>query len=207
MPSLFGRHFENRLTEKRMADRRFRATEAKILKIATSRKSHLKAQDVASNANISRTTFYRHHKAVEQIPQDYADYLLKTYKSQINKLTRRPNVSVKHLYIRTLTFILSHRSEFKALQHSANNTIFASMIKALEPKIITACRLPANSDHMLIAYRGEVSEILTAWGQKGFLARSSNTILRDIMYLTSSIRTRLAPLTAPPVEDKPLGQF
>ena len=68
------------------------------------------------------------------------------------------------------------------------------MVLKTKKEIKNFCHLPENSEKMIKIYAKEVAGIIEEWGKEGFLEERIEEVLKDIMYLTETMRQRLKPL-------------
>ena len=68
------------------------------------------------------------------------------------------------------------------------------MIGEIKMKVISYARLPKNSEKIFRVYISEVVGLVEEWGREGFLEVEIEKLLSEIMYLTDTMRSRLAPL-------------
>lgn len=182
-----------RITDKKLRDRRFRKTEKAIIKVFFGSKRVLSARLIVKRAKISRATLYRHHGPVYEIVPDYEKYILKTYNGLIQGLVRRRGIRVKVLYHQILIFMMKNRDIFKMIVEKGSGRLLERMIRKIEPKIIEFYRLPKNCERMLMVYEKEITGMLEDWVRNDF-KESESVILSDMMYLTETMRGRLMQL-------------
>lgn len=176
------------ITAKRLADRRFRKTEEAILKAFFEYDHYITINQMALRAGVARSTVYNHHHGVSKIIPNYEKFILLQYSRLVKKSLARPSARIKTLYIQTLSFILQRRDIFAIFIKAGNITIFEKMVRKLRP---TSLR---DSDKVLDIYTSEVAKLLFRWGQHNFDEAEFETVLRDILYLTTTARERLMPL-------------
>ncbi len=186
------------LTDKNMADKRFRKTEYAIFFAYYKLRSYPSAKKLAKTAKISRSTLYRHHKRVQYISVDYEEFLLRDYTKTINRLIEK-DAEIKIIYLRTLVFITAHRRVFIALFKEDRKEVIKSMIGLLKSRIITKeWRLSGNLDKMYIVYANEILGVIECWSVQKFTDKSLERVLNDILYLTRASRKKLLPLKQSP---------
>ena len=177
-----------------MQNKRYRRTEEAILEVLFKSKGLPSAGKLVKGARISRSTLYRHHKTVPGIIPDYERNILVRYAYAIRKLTRTGNTPLKTIYLRTLIFIMAHRRTFEIILKYDSGIVFEKMVFRLKSKIVVVCHLPKNSDRAIRIYAKEVAGILEEWSKTKFSETSLNQVLKDIMYLTETIRPRLSQI-------------
>ena len=186
------------LTDKNMADKRFRKTEYAIFFAYYKLRSCPSAKKLARTAKISRSTLYRHHKKVQLISVDYEEFLLHDYTKAINRLIKK-DAEIRIIYLRTLAFISAHRRVFMALFKEDRKEVVKNMIGLLRARIVTReWRLSGNLDKMYIIYTNEILGVIECWSTHMFTDKYLEHVLNDILYLTRASRKKLLPLKSPP---------
>ena len=182
------------LTDKNMANKRFRKTEYAIFFAYYRLGSYPSAIKLARTAKISRSTLYRHHKKIQKIPVDYEDFLLHDYARAIQKLIRR-EAKTRCVFLHTLVFISAHKRVFIALFREERKDIIKNMFGLLKRRIvIKEWRLAGDIDKMYNIYTNEVLGIIEAWSVQNFSNKTLEQVLNDILYLTKASRKKLLPL-------------
>ena len=175
-------------------NRRYQKTEIAILEVLMRSKELPSARVLVRQAKISRSTLYRHHKTIPGIIPDYEREILIKYTEVIQKLTRRKNIQVRTICLRTLIFIMMNRRTFKILLKYDSGVVIEKMILKLRHKLKSACYLPNNPEKILRIYAKEVAGVIEEWGRSGFKEGELELVLGKVMYLTESMRQRLGPL-------------
>ena len=182
------------ITEKRLANKRFKKTEEAILRIFFEEKDYISICKMAERAGIARSTVYKHHRTVWNIASDYENYILAKYKTVIGRPDKLKYAKLKNLYRGTLVFILQNRQIFKVFIKSGRRDVFEKMIFLLKLKIESASGLPKNSGRVFKIYTSEVVTLLVEWGLGEFQDNEMEKLLVNILYLTETMRVRLVPL-------------
>ena len=182
-----------RLTEKRMEDRRFRKTEEAILKAFFEGGGFVSIGVMAEKAGVARSTFYRHHKAVRMIVPDYKRFILNRYKRNIGSLMKK-RISLRTLLLRIPVFIIANKHAFKLLCRNGDKSIIRDMVFYLKPKILKAACLPENHETIFKVYVGEVVELIDCWMKDECEKTEMEKLVSNIEYLTETMRTRLLPI-------------
>lgn len=182
------------ITEKRLANKRFRKTEENILKAFLAEGLFTNANTIARKAGIARSTIYHHHHTIRDIIPDYEKFILNKYRCIIHKISKTNLFLSRSIYLKTLCFIVANRQTFQILTHYENNKIFYKMILEISPQIKDSMKLPKNSETLFSVYTSEVANVIENWAQNGFNESELDKVLNKIMFLTDSARTRLAPL-------------
>lgn len=185
-----------RLTEKKLRDARFRKTEEAIFRafFVENENKKLKASKIAKIVGVSRATFYRHHRAVCEIIEDYERYILEKYSKLIDEIRLRGDTNLRQMYYRMLIFILQNQKIFGVLVEKKNLRLVGEMIAILRPELETEVRLPSSLERIFRVYIGEIVGLINDWGLGGFKETEMVRLLSDMMYLTKTMRNRLLPL-------------
>ncbi len=183
------------LTEKRMANRRFRKTEDAILKVFFEETYFTCMVKIAKKVGVARSTIYSHHRAVKEILPDYEKYVMKKYEKMLRGLLKNKNVGLRMVYFRLLIFILQEKKIFLMLIKNNRSVLISRMILKFEPKILAYAKLPKNSEKIFAVYVGEVMSLIGKWMQEGFPEKGIDEVLNDIMFLTDTIRVRMRGLS------------
>ncbi len=178
-----------RLTEKKMANRRFRKTEGAI------RSAFLKERfksicRITKRAKISRYTFYYHHKSESEIIRDYQIYILKKYRQLIRDVLKRKDIDLKNIYFQVLIFILREKEIFLFLKSSNEKEVFYKMIDELRAKISQTEHIPDTNPKVFDIYRAEVVSILENWGKENFTQEKLSSTLSNILVMSNRIWER-----------------
>lgn len=182
-----------RLTEKRMADRRFRKNEERILRAFVNGDNYISAETMAKRAKVARSTFYRHHKTVGMIIPDYRKYILGNYSRAARKMNKN-KASLKIAYLMTLSFISHRRNVFQILMKCVGREMIVEMVQKLNPKVIKYAKLPKNNTKMLRVYNSEITELIFEWINKGSSEEEIENLLDEIMLFSGTIRERLGKI-------------
>ena len=181
------------LTEKKMANKRYRETEYAIFHTFYRLKDCYNANRIAKAAGISRTTLFRHHKRVQAISSDYEDFLIIIYARTIKRFLCR-DITLKKLFFRTLIFIISNKLVITALIQDGHQSVIKKMLEILKPRIIAEWHLSGDSDKMYSVYANSILGVIETWSKHGFTERSIGQVLSDILYLTSIAHRELLPI-------------
>lgn len=182
-----------KLTDKKLRNKRFRETEKAILIAFFSSEGFLNVGAIARRAQISRSTLYRHHKVVCEIGLDYEEYILRKYNFLIERIMEKRKIKIRTVYHQTLIFILKNKEIFGLMIRRSNGYLIEKMIKKVEPRIKEIYKLPKNCNKILRIYRKEITGLIEDWIKNDFV-EDEIAILDDIVYLTEIMRLRLMPL-------------
>ena len=180
------------LTEKRMRDKRFLHSEDAIIRSFLSIRDSASVDYLTSRAQISRSTFYRHHKSVERIVLDYEDFLLDKYVKTVKGW--RENRELKFYFRQLLIFTIVNKKIILFLVQQGEKKVFEGLILELEPIILKAINLPKWAKTVLAVYRSEILGLLEEWAKEEFLEDNLNRVLKNIIYLTVTAKERLIEL-------------
>ena len=181
------------ITEKRLKNRRFKKTEDKILEVFFQEECKCICK-LAKQAGVARTTVYFHHHRVSGIPTDYQHYILYIYKKTLKRIADKDNTKIDTIFEVTLLFMMQNKKMFKVALYYNDPTVYLKMIEMLKPLIEKGMGLPKNSKRMFNVYTVEVVELINEWGKDGYKEEEMKGLLKNIMYLTKSLRTRLSPI-------------
>ena len=150
--------------------------------------------ELTQRARISRSTLYRHHRAIPGIIPDYEREILKAFRRGIKKTLNHPKTDLENIYLKILLFVLRHKRVFKILFRYSGDRVAENIVLEVKDQIARAQHLPKNSDPMLRIYAKEVAGVIEAWGERGFPEHEINQVQKDTLYLTTTIRQRLTPV-------------
>lgn len=175
-----------------MRDKRFLHSEDAIIRSFLSIRDSVSVDYLISRAQISRSTFYRHHKNVKRIVLDYEDYLLNKYSKTMKGW--RNGKELKFYYKQLLLFIIANKKIVLFLVQHGEKGIFERLIMKLEPIIVKRIKLPERAKTTLIVYRSEIMGLLEEWAREEFFEEKLNKVLKNIVYLTLTMKDRLMEL-------------
>lgn len=177
-----------------LKDKRYRRTEEAIIEVLLKSREMPSTRELTRKARISRSTLYRHHRAMPAIIPDYEKEILRRYRRIIRKLSRQRSIELKRVYLRTLFFIMRYKRVFRILFQHEGGRVVEKMVMELQGKIMVACSLPKNSEMTIRIYAKEVTGVVEEWGEGKFAEEEITRVLGDIMYLTETMRQRLGVL-------------
>ncbi len=181
------------ITEKRLADRRFRRTEEAILRAFFATSGDTGIVEIAKKAGVARSTVYIHHRAVKEIVPDYEKYVLKKYRKMVRGILVVKNSKLETVFVRTLIFMIANKRIFTMIL-SNNNTIIEKMINEISVKIASSMRMPKSQENVFKIYRSEIIVLIDDWCRKDFEYKEMNKLVENIIYLTNTARIRLGVL-------------
>ncbi len=183
------------ITEKRLANKRFKRTEEVILKAFFECGDDAGTVKVAKRAGVARSTIFFHHRTVRNIVTDYEKYILNSYRKMMRKILVKKNTQLKTLFAKMLIFMALNKRIFEMILKRGDKAIVERMINTLKERILTAIKIPASGREKIFkVYRSEVVTLINEWCKKGFDFDEIGTVVGDIIYLTETARTRLFPI-------------
>ena len=182
----------DRITDKKLNNKKFRKSEEATLDAFFLAKNYLSIKRITQIAHISRSTIYRHHGSVTKITENYEVFILKRYKKTIYKLLKTS--TIRQLYRRTLIFIVANKKIVQFLYQFGDRSTFEKMVYCLKPKIIVSHKI--SNDEMFKIYAKEITCIIEDWAQKDYKIDDIPAVVSKIMYLTDTARVWLSPITS-----------
>lgn len=179
-------------------DIRYRKTEKRILSALSGlifkkpRTISIKPISLARESGISTSTLYRHYKVIDNIVSSHERRLLRDFHIRYNKIKKRATLDQSVQCV--LFFIALNQDYFRLAFRQNDKHVFNLMMKSLKPKICRFSKISSKSDKIIAIYNSEIYEIIAKWGNNGFKIDDFNYIKKDILYLTSTIKTRLSPI-------------
>ncbi|MBR5046497.1 HTH domain-containing protein [Candidatus Saccharibacteria bacterium] len=183
--------FKVGISEKKLADKRFKRTEEKILRLFFEDEKCLEMKTLAEKVGVTRSTVYRHHRAARNIVLDYEVFVLRSY---IRMVKRNSHLSVRLIFLKTLYFVINKEDVFKVLMKYCEERIFYKMIIGIDSQMMKKMKLPRNAYLIYVVYASEVARLVYEWGKNGFLEDEIEVVLDRIMFLTMTARVRLKVL-------------
>lgn len=183
----------NRITIQKLKNRRFQKTEDAILMTFCLFKGNLSIQKLIKTAQISHSTFYRHHHSIHEIVPSHEQFILQRYKKTIRKLTKSENCQLKIIFQRTLIFLIINQKDMQFLLQHGNPNFTETLILVLGPQLLASDKI--KNQAMLQIYVKEISSLIENWQRSGFKKDEIPTVIEKIMYLTDTARIRLGPIT------------
>lgn len=181
------------ITEKRLANKRFKRTEGIILRAFFASSSDAGMIGIAKKAGVARSTVYIHHRAVREIIPDYERYVLKKYRKMVRRVLATKNSKLETVFMRMLIFMTTNKRIFAIILRS-NNTIIEKMLDEIEIKIISSIQVSRNRECVFKIYRSEVVVLIDDWCKRNFNCEEIDKVVENIIYLTKTARMRLGVL-------------
>ena len=179
-----------------MTNKRFRKTERAIFASYCRLRDYPSAQEVAKAAKVSRSTLFRHHRKVQNIPSDYETFLLNVYIKRMHRFLQNENTDMRVIFFRLLIFVSNHRDAFLTLFARGKKDIIKEMFQPLKSRITHKWKISGNLDNIYNIYENEVLGVFEIWAKHGFSAEFIDFALNDILYLTRTACRSLSPLQA-----------
>ena len=189
-----GKKYVAGITEKRLRNRRFRRTEDAILRVFFEKNVYIGAKEMAMKVGVARSTFYHHHKTVEQIMPDYKRYILRKYTRMANGAIKRNGCEIGVIYWKTLIFIMQNQVVFEMFLRCGDENVVREMIMKIEVDMMRKMRLSRGMRRVFMIYVGEVVELINEWCRDGFNEKEIGKLLDGIVYLTNTAKKRLGPI-------------
>ena len=182
------------ITEKRLRNRRFRKTEEAILRVFFEEDVYIGVEEMAKRVGVARTTIYNHHKAVREIVMDYKKYILRKYDRALKKQMTKKKLKTNEIYMQMLLFIIRNKTIFRIILRDGGQKIFAEMVMKNRAALMRRMGLPINYEKVFLIYVGEVVALLEKWAKEGFEEAGIEIVVKDLIYLTETARSRLTML-------------
>ena len=182
------------LTERKMSNKQFFRNENAIFIAFYKLCDRPEAKRIAKYAGVSRSTLYRHHRSIYEIPQDYEDYLVGIYTKKMKKFLSKDDITIKSFYLRMLIFISANREVISVLFKEGHKGIITRMIKLIKPQIIDLWYSSGDTEKMFSVYQNAILGVIESWSQQDFSGTHLDQVLSDILYLTKASKRTLLPL-------------
>ena len=182
------------ITERKLKNRRFFKTEQTIVQSFLERGESISMTEMARIVGVSRCTIYHHHHKISLIVLDYHRFVIRKFARAVKKLEDYEDTKTEAIIQRLLLFIVQNEMAFMVLAKGNDTQIYTEMMIRLEPAFARKLRLPKNSGEMFRVYAGEVAALLAEWAEQGFSESKMDELKEKIMYLTETMRVRLAGL-------------
>ena len=189
----------DRITEKKLKNKRFQKTEAAIITAFFLTKDKLSLERLLRLAKISRSTLYRHHKNIHEIAPDYEKYILRKCKNTLSYFMWIKKTYLKILFQRILVFLSANQLIMNFLLEYGSNNLIERIVAILKPKLLTAGKI--TDGEMFTLYAKEVAGLIEIWCRAGFNKDDILPTVDKIIYLTNTAHDHFAPIvssTAPP---------
>ena len=183
----------SRITDQKLKNQRFRKTEETIIVNYCLLKGNLNVRKLIKTAQISHSTFYRHHCSIHEIVPSYEQYILRKYKNLINKELKNKSARLPHLFRKTMIFLAVHQKIIQFLLDYGDHNIIETILFYLSPKLLATGKI--TNQAMLEIYLKEISTLIEQWGRGGFNKDEILTVTDKIIYLTDTVHIRLGPVT------------
>lgn len=182
----------DRITDKKLKNKRFRKNEEAIIMAFFLTKDKLSLKRLLYYAKISRSTLYRHHKNLNEVAPDYEKYILKKCKNYMKPFMKKEELGLKTLYQRILVFLVANQFVINYLLKYSNHDFIEKIIKVLKPIILASDKV--DDGEVFKIYTKEVAVVIEEWCRLGFKKEDILPTANKIMYLTDQAYIRLSPL-------------
>ena len=172
-------------------DKRYREIEEKILQLFFEYGYSLTASMVAEKLGVARSTFYRHHKTVQDILPDYIKLILEDAKVDCKGSDEG---CVQKFFMGVLILIVREKEIFLIFLKMQNREILVLILLRNEKLLLKYADFRVEAGSIYNIYVNEVVAVVDDWGKEGFPCNKVNVVLGDIMYLTRTMKVRLGPL-------------
>ncbi len=180
------------ISEKRLNNRRFKKTEEAILRVYLSDEECVSMGKMAKRAGISRSTLYHHHRTINSITIDYKKYVMRKY-GRFLKREMRARIGVKSLLLQMILFVLHNKKAFEILFKRDKGDVIREMLGKKKEIIMRYACIRKNNKVFMI-YCSEMTELFREWSLDGFSETEIEELFENIVYLTDTIKQRLAKI-------------
>ncbi len=151
--------------------------------------------ELVRRAQISRSSFYRHHRTTPEIIVDYNQVIMRVYRRDIKRrVAVRQGTGMRGLYLGMMLFVLKNKLVFGILFKYEGAKVVEQMILLSKARIEQVCQLPRHSEKVMKIYAKEVAGVFEMWGRLEFAEKEAERVFHEIMYLTNTIGVRLGEL-------------
>ncbi|MBR3329568.1 hypothetical protein IKG29_03555 [Candidatus Saccharibacteria bacterium] len=182
------------ITDKRLANKRFKRTEEAILRAFFESDNFISIEEMARRAGVARSTIYVHHRMVREIIPDYERYILRKYQRMIREVLTGRDCGVYSMMTKVLIFILVNKKVFIVVLRGGGKRVIEQMIDGLREKLVKIMRLSPNQEKIFVVYKSEVVTLIEVWCQEGFNRDEIERVASEIVYLTETAKMRLGRL-------------
>lgn len=190
-----------RLTKKKMKDKRFYHNEIGLCRYRRRCKKSNNVTKLAKWLRIDPSTVYRHHQSFNDIIRDYEIYVLKEFKQKIKKYLKNEDITLKTIYLHTLSSISENKEMILTLFENDHKDIIKNMLDVIKERITKEWNLHGNLENIFNVYQNEVIGVIEIWAKSKFDTNEIDATLNSVMRLTETAPRRLA-LTIKSKEDQ-----
>lgn len=169
--------------EKRLQDKRSRVTEESFVTALLTVDEIPSVNWLTSAVGISRSTFYRHYRTVNEIIPSYENYILSKYSKIIESLLEVKSVTLSDLFSQVLMFMHKHQQIFQLLSIYGSYNLAEQIIVLLKDKILSASKI--TNDIIFIIYAKEASALIEQWQKNGFETSQIPTVVKKMVHLAN----------------------
>ncbi len=180
------------LFEEKLRDKRFYQAERAIFTVYLG--EEVSDVDVlARKAGVSKATFYRHHRTLEAVVEDYKELLEVRLEKAFGDMNEAANIEILKFYRRLLFFVLRNRDLFRLIELRGRKSPFCLLEKPIKMSVARRGQLLEN-EMIYRIYMAEIVAVLEMWAERGVDEGEMEMVLENILYLTKTARIRLGPL-------------
>ena len=172
-------------------DKRYQGNEEAIIGAFFRAQRRLSAKQLARAARVSRATLYRHHKGERAVMPDIEQKVLAEYRREIAEVVSGGRIRV--MFYRMLMFVERHQREFEMIENKGDERTLEEVVSEVVPRVMLKYKIPAEYTEVSRIYEKEVTAVVETWILEDF-STSEMRVLNDIMYLTRTMRERLAKI-------------
>ena len=175
-------------------DRRFCETEEAIFNVFADPDVEPNIRVFTSRAGISSSTFYRHHRSVYTLLNDYEQMIIKQFWQFVYESINYRETSFNQIIYRMLIFIIMNKEMIGVVASRDNYLIFYLMVRTLRSRVnLIRCECK-NVDKIFDVYVCEVCGVIKNWHEDGYPEQALKKVEKDIIYLSLTIEKGLGKL-------------
>ena len=177
-----------------LRDKRYRKTEEAIIEVLLKSRKMPSTEELIRRARISRSTLYRHHRAIPGIVPDYEKEILERYERVVRKMLKREKTNLRNIYLQMLIFVVNNQRVFEILFRYSGDRVVERMVLKLQGKVAEMDCLLGKTGQIMQIYTKEVAGVVEGWSKKEFSENEMKKVLENIIYLTRTAKGRLGVL-------------
>lgn len=168
-------------------DRRYQDTERKLvqalIKILQNQK-HATIDLLCRQAGVVKSTFYRHHRTIQELIKARENLILK-------RLARTKLKTIED----TAVFIYLNRQDFRLTIESGDVEFIKQLLTILRPILTPNWRRYSSKidDALFEIFKYEILGDLSLWSHESFSRDTIRRHIRTVTYLSNTARLRLTP--------------
>ncbi len=181
-----------RLTDKKLQNKRFRTTEESIIIAICATRDMFSLNRLIKTAGISRATRYRRHGNINRIVPNYESYILRKNHKVFSRLIKNRHIHLRTLFERLFILMIAHKNIMQFILKYGRRDINDKIVMFIKPKILSTGKV--KDGEMFSVYLKEIVGIIEGWQVAGFRKQDVAPALDKIMYMTDTDFVRLRPL-------------